>query len=81
MVTDYVGRGDSDPIQIVGDSIKSDQPVLFVSCNYRLNIFGFADGKEKNLALKDQKLAIEWVRRNIAAFGGDPVCAWEVWFT
>ncbi|OJK04346.1 hypothetical protein ASPACDRAFT_20809 [Aspergillus aculeatus ATCC 16872] len=61
-----------DPIKIVADSIKSDQPVLFVSCNYRLNIFGFGDGKEKNLALKDQKLAIEWVRRNIAAFGGDP---------
>ncbi|PYH42293.1 putative carboxylesterase [Aspergillus saccharolyticus JOP 1030-1] len=61
-----------DPIKIVSDSIRNNQPVIFVSCNYRLNIFGFGDGREKNLALKDQKLAIEWVRENIAAFGGDP---------
>jgi hypothetical protein len=47
--------------------------MLFVSINYRLNIFSFGDGKEKNLALKDQRLGIEWVRKNIASFGGDPV--------
>ncbi|PYH96640.1 carboxylesterase [Aspergillus ellipticus CBS 707.79] len=61
-----------DPIKIVADSIKAGQPLIFVSINYRLNIFSFGDGKEKNLAMKDQKLAIEWVRNNIAAFGGDP---------
>lgn len=48
--------------------------MVFVSINYRLNIFAFGDGKEKNLALKDQRLGIEWVRKNIASFGGDPVC-------
>lgn len=47
--------------------------MIFVTVNYRLNIFSFGDGKEKNLGLKDQRLAIEWVRRNIASFGGDPV--------
>jgi hypothetical protein len=31
------------------------------------------DGKERSLALKDQRLGIEWVRQNIAGFGGDPV--------
>ncbi|RAL15772.1 putative carboxylesterase [Aspergillus homomorphus CBS 101889] len=61
-----------DPIKLVADSIKSGQPIIFVSFHYRLNIFSFGDGEEKNLALKDQKLAIEWVRNNIAAFGGDP---------
>ncbi|KAG2420509.1 hypothetical protein HFD88_000121 [Aspergillus terreus] len=57
---------------IVADSVKAGQPIIFVSINYRLNIFSFGDGKEKNLALKDQRLGIDWVRKNIAAFGGDP---------
>jgi carboxylesterase type B len=57
----------------VADSIKIGKPIIFVSINYRLNIFSFGDGKEKNLALKDQRLGLEWVRKNIASFGGDPV--------
>ncbi|RAL01252.1 putative carboxylesterase [Aspergillus ibericus CBS 121593] len=61
-----------DSIKIVADSIKTGQPIIFVSINYRLNIFSFGDGKEKNLAIKDQKLGIEWVQKNISAFGGDP---------
>ncbi|CAI7592893.1 unnamed protein product [Penicillium palitans] len=61
-----------DPTKIVADSIKAGKPIIFVSINYRLNIFSFGDGKEKNLALKDQRLGIEWVRRNIVGFGGDP---------
>ncbi|GAB1217502.1 hypothetical protein ATERTT37_006741 [Aspergillus terreus] len=61
-----------DPTKIVADSVKAGQPIIFVSINYRLNIFSFGDGKEKNLALKDQRLGIDWVRKNIAAFGGDP---------
>ncbi|EAW06758.1 putative carboxylesterase [Aspergillus clavatus NRRL 1] len=61
-----------DPTRIVADSIKAGQPIIFVSFNYRLNIFSFGDGKEKNLALKDQKIAIDWVQKNIAEFGGDP---------
>ncbi|KAJ5770124.1 uncharacterized protein N7511_002175 [Penicillium nucicola] len=61
-----------DPTKIVADSIKAGKPLIFVSINYRLNIFSFGDGKEKNLALKDQRLGIDWVRRNIDAFGGDP---------
>jgi carboxylesterase type B len=62
-----------DPTKIVADSINEGKPIIFVSINYRLNIFSFGDGQEKNLALKDQRLGIEWVRQNIAEFGGDPV--------
>ena len=42
--------------------------------SYRLSIFGFPGNPlgEQNLGLLDQRLAIEWVRDNIAAFGGDP---------
>lgn len=42
--------------------------------SYRINIFGFsgAPGETQNVGLLDQRKAIEWVRDNIAAFGGDP---------
>jgi cholinesterase len=45
-----------------------------VSANYRLNVFGFpgAPNAATNLGLRDQRLAIEWVHQNIAAFGGNP---------
>jgi cholinesterase len=43
--------------------------------SYRLNILGFPNAPglaDQNLGLLDQRLAVEWVRDNIAAFGGDP---------
>ena len=45
-----------------------------VSVNFRLNIFGYPGfpGGSQNLGLLDQRLAVEWVRNNAAAFGGDP---------
>jgi carboxylesterase type B len=55
---------------------------VFVAVGYRLNIFGFlaapALRKESqgqavgNYGLWDQRLAMDWVYDNIAAFGGDP---------
>ncbi|MFD0559005.1 para-nitrobenzyl esterase [Stackebrandtia endophytica] len=48
--------------------------VVFVSVNHRLGIDGFTDlgGGVANRGLLDQVAALEWVRDNIAAFGGDP---------
>ncbi len=52
-----------------------------VTVNYRLNAFGFfahteltreAPRAPANFGFLDQQFATEWVRRNIAAFGGDP---------
>lgn len=52
--------------------------LLFVQIQYRLGAYGFLSGSEvrnngtANAGLLDQRLAIEWVRRHIHAFGGDP---------
>lgn len=54
--------------------------IIVVFISYRLNIFGFLalkalaekDGKTGNYAFYDQQTAVEWVRHNIRAFGGDP---------
>lgn len=67
--------GVNTPYQLPPQWIQRTQGHIVVSMNYRLNIFGFpnAEGLEdQNLGLLDQRLAIEWVRDNIAAFGGDP---------
>lgn len=43
--------------------------------SYRLTIFGFPNSPaltHQNLGLRDQRLALEWLRDNIHAFGGDP---------
>jgi para-nitrobenzyl esterase len=48
--------------------------VVVVSLNYRVGIEGFAllEGAPANRGLLDQVAALEWVRDNITAFGGDP---------
>ncbi|KAJ8113604.1 hypothetical protein OPT61_g4300 [Boeremia exigua] len=57
-----------------GQYLADSQDVVVVTPNYRLGVFGFsgAPGVEPNAALKDHRAAVEWVRDNIAAFGGDP---------
>lgn len=52
----------------------ADDGVVFVSANYRLGVEGFSvlEGAPLNLGLLDAALALEWVHREIAAFGGDP---------
>ncbi|KAI1788049.1 carotenoid ester lipase [Ganoderma leucocontextum] len=63
---------------IVARSIELDYPIIYVAVNYRLSAFGFLGGKEvkeaavANLGLHDQREAMRWVHKYIAAFGGDP---------
>lgn len=67
-----------DGSNFVASSVKLGMPVIFVAMNYRLGGFGFLPGAEilkdgsANLGLMDQRLALQWVADNIAAFGGDP---------
>ncbi|KAH6986492.1 Alpha/Beta hydrolase protein [Ilyonectria sp. MPI-CAGE-AT-0026] len=63
---------------IVKVSQDMGQPVIGVSFNYRLGIWGFLQSfgilKEgsSNAGLLDQRLALRWIQENIDAFGGDP---------
>ena len=68
--------GDGDASPLFGPEYFMDQQVVLVTINNRLGPFGFlTTGDEAapgNYGLHDQVLALEWVRDNIAAFGGDP---------
>jgi para-nitrobenzyl esterase len=62
-----------------GEFLAANHDVVVVSINYRLGLFGFfehpaltAEGSSGNQGLLDQQLAMQWVRDNIAKFGGDP---------
>lgn len=67
-----------DGSSLVLSSIAEKKPIIFVAVNYRVGGFGFMPGKEiladgsANLGLLDQRLGLQWVADNIAAFGGDP---------
>ncbi|ESZ89724.1 putative extracellular lipase [Sclerotinia borealis F-4128] len=62
----------------VAESVAEGKPIIFVAVAYRVGGFGFLPGAEiladgsANLGLLDQRLGLEWVADNIAAFGGDP---------
>ena len=57
-----------------GGRLARDGGVVVVTFNYRMGIEGFAqiEGAPANRGLLDQVAALEWVRDNIRAFGGDP---------
>ncbi|KAF2852057.1 alpha/beta-hydrolase [Plenodomus tracheiphilus IPT5] len=60
-----------------GSSFASYEDVVVVTTNYRTNVFGFPASPElplteRNLGFLDQRFALDWVQRNIHAFGGDP---------
>ncbi|CAK7223978.1 hypothetical protein SBRCBS47491_005391 [Sporothrix bragantina] len=72
-----------DPSRLVLRSLRSGKPIIAVSVTYRLNIFGFGASSDilatqdptttggLNFGIRDQKVALEWIAHNIAAFGGD----------
>lgn len=77
----FVNGGSSPPTYSGANLAK--QGVLFVSANYRVGRFGtFAhpqltannpdNGLLGNYGILDQIAALQWVKRNVAAFGGDP---------
>jgi para-nitrobenzyl esterase len=73
--------GDGSEGRYDGESMAK-KGIVAITVNYRLGVFGFFAHPELtkespnhasgNYGLFDQHAALEWVRRNIAAFGGDP---------
>ncbi|KAJ6181372.1 hypothetical protein N7485_000014 [Penicillium canescens] len=63
---------------IVQNAYNIGKPFIAVTLNYRLSAWGFISSSQvsgsgnTNLGLRDQRLALQWVQENIAAFGGDP---------
>jgi para-nitrobenzyl esterase len=72
--------GSTSLAQYGGENLAK-KGVVFVSVAYRLGALGFMahpelsaeqGGHSGNYGLMDQIAGLEWVKRNIAAFGGDP---------
>ncbi|PMD53596.1 alpha/beta-hydrolase [Hyaloscypha bicolor E] len=71
----FLTGGINIPYQLPHHWVERTQAHIVVTINYRLNIMGFPDaaGLEiQNIGLLDQRMALEWVRDNIAAFRGNP---------
>jgi para-nitrobenzyl esterase len=75
------GEG-SGSLPSVDGGARAKKGLVVVTLNYRLNVFGFLAHPELtsespshssgNYGLLDQIAALQWVKRNISAFGGDP---------
>jgi para-nitrobenzyl esterase len=74
----FAGASGAEPVDQVA---LAGQGVIVASMNYRLGIFGFlshpdlskeSSGASGNYGLLDQIAALQWIKANIAAFGGDP---------
>ena len=75
-----LAEGFAHEMEFDGERIAS-RGVVLVSLNYRLNVFGFlahpdltaeSPDAPTNFGFLDQLAAMRWVKKNIAAFGGDP---------
>jgi para-nitrobenzyl esterase len=75
----FTGGRSSDPMQ--DGSHFAENGIVCITVAYRLGVFGFLDvepmlghnyGGAANNGLGDLITALEWVKQNVAAFGGDP---------
>uniref|UniRef100_A0A182YJY6 Carboxylic ester hydrolase n=1 Tax=Anopheles stephensi TaxID=30069 RepID=A0A182YJY6_ANOST len=62
--------------EVHGVDLLMENELIVITLNYRLGVFGFLNYDRQNITgnygLKDQLAALQWVRRNVHHFGGDP---------
>ena len=77
----YGWGGTTDPTYDGQNFVAENDDVILITCNYRLGLMSWADfskvegGEEYtdiNLGLRDHIAALQWIQKNIKAFGGDP---------
>ena len=77
----FSGGSGHDLLSYDGESLARNHDVVVVTHNHRLNVYGYLNlagiGGEKfaasaNVGMLDIVAVLEWVRDNIATFGGDP---------
>ena len=66
-------NGGNSAAYIIGEEYCK-RGIITISINYRLNAFAsvYEKGHPGNYAIKDQIAAFQWIKENIAAFGGNP---------
>jgi para-nitrobenzyl esterase len=79
----FVGGSGHDLLSYDGENLARRHDAVVVTHNHRLNAFGYLNLAEwggetykhsANVGLLDLVAVLEWVRDNIAQFGGDPNC-------
>ena len=77
----FSGGSGHDLLSYDGESLARNHDVVVLTHNHRLNVYGYIDlralgGEEyansANVGMLDLVAVLEWVRDNIATFGGDP---------
>lgn len=72
-----MGSGYGHEMEFDGEALAA-RGVVLVTLNYRLGCFGYfthpdlSEGANANNAIRDQQMALRWVRENIGVFGGNP---------
>ncbi|GAA6040941.1 hypothetical protein JCM8097_003199 [Rhodosporidiobolus ruineniae] len=72
-------QNSQSPNNDFADWVGQDQGFIAVNANFRLGALGFFnsegaahEGEPANVGLLDSRFAVDWVKANIAKFGGDP---------